>query len=91
MIPPPGELRRLREGLRLSQSELASALGFGPNGDRTVRSWEQGDIVPTPTAWCCFRYLVALSLIANHATLAQSMAGIWCRNVARSALPEVLK
>lgn len=65
LIDPPtaGDLRLIREGLGLSQTELAGALGFGPNGAQTVRAWEYGEkdgkpFWPTPLAWAALRYLV---------------------------------
>lgn len=59
-IPSPGELRRIRESLGLSQAELAHALGFQPvNGETLIRRWEKGiDYRPTNTAWQAIRYLV---------------------------------
>jgi hypothetical protein len=65
IVPLSGELRRMREGLGLSQSELSDALGFGPNGAKTIRDWEHGrrggePFKPTGVAWTAFRYLVFL-------------------------------
>lgn len=64
-IPTPSDLRRLRESLRLSQSELASVLGFSNGGDKVVRDWERGErggssFRPTPTAWAAFRHIAIL-------------------------------
>lgn len=58
--PYASQLRLLREDLGLSQAELADALGFGPNGERVVRSWENGDQQPNPTSWKAMRYLAIL-------------------------------
>ncbi|MBT2876018.1 helix-turn-helix domain-containing protein, partial [Streptomyces sp. McG7] len=38
-LPPAGERRALREGLNLSRSQVAQALGVGPS---TVGGWEAG-------------------------------------------------
>ena len=64
-IPSGNELRRMREELGLSQSELANALGFGANGAKVIRDWEHGDradqpFKPNPTSWAAFRYLFLL-------------------------------
>lgn len=59
-IPPPDQLRAVRESLGLSQPELAAAIGV--NDDQVVRAWEQGQrqgrpFQPTPLAWAALRYL----------------------------------
>ena len=64
-IPSANELRRMREELGLSQSELANALGFSANGAKVIRDWEHGDradqpFKPNPTSWAAFRYLALL-------------------------------
>lgn len=64
-LPTPARLREIREAMGLSQMELASALGFGPNGAKTVRDWEAGKRAsepfrPTPTAWAAMRYLASI-------------------------------
>lgn len=62
-IPSGAALRQFRTDLGISKYMLAEALGFGPNGHKTVHSWEDGwkDGEPfkiTPTAWAAFRYLI---------------------------------
>jgi DNA-binding transcriptional regulator YiaG len=37
------EIKAARVALGLSQSGLAEALRMGPNGERQVRRWEQGE------------------------------------------------
>lgn len=57
-IPPPAGLRKIREDLGLSQSELALALGFARNGERTIRQWESDPTFkPTGLAWAAMKYL----------------------------------
>ena len=63
-IPDGATLRRLREEIGLSQSELADELGFKEgSGADIVRAWEKGErsgkpCHPTPLAWRCFRLMV---------------------------------
>lgn len=65
-IPPPKDLRQIREHLGLSQPELSESLGFSPGkGPQTVRDWECGfrygePFAPTPLAWCALRYLLTV-------------------------------
>lgn len=40
----PEGIKAARRELALSQRELASALRMGPNGERQVRRWEDGEI-----------------------------------------------
>jgi len=68
-IPPAAELCTLREGLGLSQYELAEILGFKDLD--VVRRWETGEhfgkpYAPTPLAWCAFRFIL-LTVIAYRA------------------------
>lgn len=44
------EFKKIREGLGLSQSDLATALGLGPNGSRTVQRIEAGANITGPMA-----------------------------------------
>jgi DNA-binding transcriptional regulator YiaG len=44
------DLRAARKTLDLSQSGLAEVLRLGPNGERTIRRWEAGDIPVTGPA-----------------------------------------
>jgi DNA (cytosine-5)-methyltransferase 1 len=46
----PAEIKAARQRLGLTQSGLAEALRLGPNGERTVRRWEQGDVPVTGPA-----------------------------------------
>jgi len=90
-IPSCGDLRRMREDLGLSQSELSGALGFGPNGAKTIRDWEHGRrdgavFKPTPTAWTAFRYLNTLVVIYRQLAPTEPLSAIVCL-----ALPEVLR
>lgn len=59
-VPGADTLRRLREYLGLSQSELAAELGFGRTGEHVVRRWEQDPdhYRPTPLAWTALRLTV---------------------------------
>lgn len=84
-IPPPAELKRIREGLGLSQSEFASALGFGRNGERTVWQWENDPTFkPTGLAWAAMRYLAGLDTMYRH-LLGDD------REKVRAILPECLR
>lgn len=61
-VPAPAALRRIREGLGLSQAELAEELGFGRHGEHVVRFWESGSrygkpYAPTPLAWRALRFM----------------------------------
>jgi len=38
------ELKAIRMRLGYSQNEMAAAIRPGPNGDRTIRRWEAGEI-----------------------------------------------
>lgn len=46
----PTEIKAARRRLGLTQQGLAEALRLGPNGERTIRRWEQGDIPVTGPA-----------------------------------------
>lgn len=86
-IPCSTELRVIRERLGLSQDELASALGFLQNGERTVRSWEQDpDFRPTPLAWSALRYLLMVVEIYREMDKESSASA----KIAR-LLPEALR
>jgi DNA (cytosine-5)-methyltransferase 1 len=39
----PADLKSARKSLGLTQTQMADALGLGPNGRRTVRRWESGE------------------------------------------------
>lgn len=70
-IPCPDTLRRLREEMGLSQSELAAELGFAKNGSEVVRGWECGirngqECRPTPLAWRALRFLAAMRRAVDH-------------------------
>ena len=54
---PKVDVRKIRQGMGLSQAEFATKFGFSP---ATLRNWEQGRAVPdTPTR-------VLLAVIAKH-------------------------
>jgi len=38
------ELKTLRMKLGYSQPEMAAAIRLGPNGQRTIRRWETGEV-----------------------------------------------
>lgn len=40
----PADIIAARKALGLTQSQMAEALRLGPNGSRTVRRWEKGEI-----------------------------------------------
>lgn len=44
-------IKQKRINMGLTQLEMASLLGLKENGDRTVRGWELGEHLPTPTKW----------------------------------------
>jgi DNA-binding transcriptional regulator YiaG len=46
----PADLKSARKTLRLSQAGLAEVLRLGPNGERTIRRWETGDVPVTGPA-----------------------------------------
>lgn len=51
----PRKLRQLREGMDLTQDELAALLGVASG--RVVRRWEAGEReIPAPTAALCTVY-----------------------------------
>lgn len=57
----PDRVREIRLTLGLSQNALAEVLRLGPNGARTIRRWESGQVPITGPA------SVALELMeANH-------------------------
>lgn len=55
----PAELRAARKRLGLTQAGLAEALRLGPNGVRTVRRWEAGDVPVTGPASVAIEMLVS--------------------------------
>ena len=59
----PDRVREIRLALGLSQNALAEALRLGPNGGRTVRRWESGQVPITGPA------SVALELMKEKADL----------------------
>lgn len=46
----PADIKSARQRLGLTQQGLAEALRLGPNGERTIRRWEQGDVPVTGPA-----------------------------------------
>lgn len=90
-VPEPHVLLAIREWLGLSQTEFATALGFGPNGDSVVRSWEKGDrdgkpFRPTPPVAAHIRCLVVLTALYRADKRGSSI-----REVIAQVLPESLK
>lgn len=78
-MPDGHGLRLMREGLGFSQSELAAALGFGPNGSDVIRHWEHGyrggqPFKPTPVAWNALQFLVLLHSIYKQLELTDPLA-----------------
>ncbi len=61
----PAEIRASRQSLGLSQTGLAEALRLGPNGERTIRRWEAGDIPVTGPASVAIELLVAQRIEAR--------------------------
>ena len=55
----PTELNAARKRLGLTQSGLAEALRLGPNGQRTIRRWESGDIPVTGPATVAIEAMLA--------------------------------
>jgi DNA (cytosine-5)-methyltransferase 1 len=56
----PTEIKTARQRLGLSQVGLAETLRLGPNGERTVRRWEQGDVPVTGPASLAIELLLNL-------------------------------
>jgi DNA-binding transcriptional regulator YiaG len=46
----PADFHAARKSLGLTQSQMAEALRLGPNGSRTIRRWEKGEIPVTGPA-----------------------------------------
>lgn len=57
----PADIKSARQRLGLTQQGLAEALRLGPNGERTVRRWERGDVPVTGPA------SVAIELLLKRA------------------------
>jgi DNA-binding transcriptional regulator YiaG len=55
----PADIKSARHRLGISQAGLAEALRLGPNGERTVRRWETGDVPVTGPASVAIEYMVA--------------------------------
>jgi DNA (cytosine-5)-methyltransferase 1 len=55
----PTDIKQARKRLGLSQAELAGALRLGPNGERTVRRWEKGEVPITGPASLALEFLLA--------------------------------
>jgi hypothetical protein len=85
-IPTAGDLRQIREWLRLSQAELGTVLGFGPKAERVVRRWETDSTFrPTPLAWAAIRFLVIV------VDLYRAMAAGPAKDKLSALLPEVVR
>ena len=54
----PAAVTAARKALGLSQQGLAEALRLGPNGERTIRRWEQGDVPITGPASLALEMMV---------------------------------
>lgn len=52
------DIKSARQRLGLTQQGLAEALRLGPNGERTVRRWEQGDVPVTGPASVAIEYML---------------------------------
>jgi transcriptional regulator with XRE-family HTH domain len=62
---------RCRKALGLSQSEIARALLIA--SDRTIRRWEQDELMVAGPAWVALEYLLRESA---HLVLADKVAGV---------------
>ena len=56
----PTEFKNRRKNLRMSQKQLAGALGLSSNGDAYIRRIEGGKDAPSGSLLQCFRYLEIL-------------------------------
>jgi DNA-binding transcriptional regulator YiaG len=54
----PAELRAARKTLGLTLTGMAEALRLGPNGERTIRRWERGDVSITGPASVALEYML---------------------------------
>lgn len=62
----PTQIKRIRDRMGLTQSELADALRLAPkNGNRTVRAWEAGETNITGPASLALEYLLKLHIERN--------------------------
>lgn len=61
----PVAVTAARKALGLSQQGLAEALRLGPNGERTIRRWEQGDVPITGPASLALEMLVQMGSHPN--------------------------
>lgn len=62
----PADIKSARQRLGLSQSGLAEALRLGPNGERTIRRWEAGDVPVTGPASLAIEMLLDREQGANN-------------------------
>jgi DNA-binding transcriptional regulator YiaG len=53
----PEDVKRIRMKLGYNQIEMAAALRLGPNGDRSVRRWEKGEIEVSGPVSLALEYL----------------------------------
>ena len=53
----PEDIKRIRRSMSMSQRQLAHAIRLGPNGDRTIRRWENGEIPITGPASLVLEYM----------------------------------
>ena len=66
----PTEIRGIRRGLGLSQSQLAAYLGIA--NARTVQRWESGDVLITGPAARCLEYM-ALHGLTRLSTVTEDL------------------
>lgn len=59
------DVRIYREVLGMSQNKLAEALHLGPNGGRTVRRWESGQIQISGPASVALTLMVILKEVQH--------------------------
>ena len=53
------QFKEARRALGLSQSRLATVLGMGADGGRTIRRWENGERPPNPIACRALEWIAA--------------------------------
>lgn len=58
-MTPAEEIRAARGEMRLSAAGLARALELGKGGDRLIRRWEAGEVIPSGPSRVAIRLLLA--------------------------------
>lgn len=61
----PDRVREIRTALGLSQNGLAEVLRLGPNGGRTIRRWESGQVPITGPASVAMELMEAQQMKKN--------------------------